>query len=544
MSRRLVSGTICAMALLLATVAAQPAPAHSPVYRIAGTVVNAATGEPVRRATVALLSEENRNTVQSVVTDDEGNFAFDGLPAAKFPLTASKRGFLTAFFDEHDVGYNTAIVTGEGQHTEGLILRMTPGALLRGVVTGDGGDPVENAKVLLYHKPRSHNPGTRIAQVAETTTDDTGAYHFGDLAPGEYLLAVKAEPWYAMHRSAAGLPQRPESEPSSALDVAYPITYFDSTTDEPSATPIVLAGGSREEANINLRAVPALHLIVETPTKQGWIAGAELHQIIFGSLASIDTITPQSAMQAVTAEFTGVAPGHYKLLTQGDPPRIAELDATVSQQVDPNFGKPAMVISGTLRTSSGAALPDKVTLSLESLEGVHQQEQNQVSSSNGQFTFESIRQGNYEFTANTLEKQLPITSITIGNRTHPGNQITVNEKPLQVVVTVSLGETRIEGYARKGEKGAPGVMVVLVPNDPANHLDLFRRDQSDSDGSFALRDVAPGQYTVVAIEDGWELDWELPEVIGRYLSGGIAVTVTESSGKLVRLPEAVPVESR
>jgi hypothetical protein len=71
-----------------------------------------------------------------------------------------------------------------------------------------------------------------------------------------------------------------------------------------------------------------------------------------------------------------------------------------------------------------------------------------------------------------------------------------------------------------------------------------RRDQSDSDGSFALRDVAPGRYTVVAIEDGWDLDWARPEVIGRYLSGGIPVTVTESSGKLLRLSQAVPVQGR
>jgi protocatechuate 3,4-dioxygenase beta subunit len=532
------------MALLLATAAAQPAPAPSPVYRIAGTVVNAATGEPVRRASVAALSASDHNIIESAETDSDGRFALWGLAAAKYELTASKRGFLNAFYDEHNGGYNTAIVTGEDQHTEGLIMRMTPIASLHGVVTDDSGDPVENAKVLLYLKPRSHNPGARITQVAETTTDDTGAYHFGGLDPGEYLLAVKAEPWYAMHHSAAGSRQRPQDQTSIKLDVAYPITYFDSTTDEASATPIVITGGSREEANINLRAVPALHLIFETTAKQvDYPPRAELHQIIFGSLASIDTITSQSAMQSVKAEFTGVAPGHYEL-TQGDPPRIAELDATVSQQLDPNFGKPAMVISGTLRTSSGAALPDKLTLSLESIEGVHQQEQNQVSGSNGQFTFESVRQGNYEFTASTPDKQLPIISITINGRTHPGNQITVSDQPMKIGAMVSLSETRIEGFARKGEKGAPGVMVVLVPKEPEVFPALARRDQSDSDGSFALRDVAPGQYTLVAIEDGWELDWARPEVISRYLSGGIAVTVTESSGKLVRLPEAVPVESR
>jgi len=48
------------------------------------------------------------------------------------------------------------------------------------------------------------------------------------------------------------------------------------------------------------------------------------------------------------------------------------------------------------------------------------------------------------------------------------------------------------------------------PQDPSLNRGLFRRDQSDSDGSFSLRDAAPGKYTVVAIEDGWELEWAAP----------------------------------
>jgi hypothetical protein len=87
-------------------------------------------------------------------------------------------------------------------------------------------------------------------------------------------------------------------------------------------------------------------------------------------------------------------------------------------------------------------------------------------------------------------------------------------------------------------------MVVLAPKDLTTIQGLVRRDQSDSDGSFALRDVVPGQYTVVAIEDGWNLDWEQPGVIGRYLPRGIAVTVTDRSGKLVPLSEPVPVQTR
>lgn len=448
------------MALLLATAGAQPAPSPTPLYRITGTVVNAATGEPVRRATVSAISSSDQQAVASVETGSDGQFALDDLAAAKYDVVAFRRGFLLSLYDQHEL-FNTAIVTGEGQQTEGLILRMTPVASLHGVVTGDGGDPVENTKVLLFLKPRGHNPGAGITQKAETTTDDTGAYDFGDLAPGEYFLAVTAQPWYALHHSA--LLQRPVANPSADLDVAYPVTFFDSTTEEASATPILLAAGSREEANINLHEVPALRLTVESPIGQyGSEAGAELYQAVFGMVISEDHWRTLSGSQTGKVEFTGVAPGHYEL-TQGYPPRIADLDATASQQVDPNLGKPAANVSGTLRSSSGAALPDKVSLSLESLDTAHGQVPHSVFSINGEFTFESIRQGNYELTASTRDKQLPITSITIGNRTRSSNQITVSDKPLQVVVTVSLSETRIEGFARKAEKGLPASWSCWFP---------------------------------------------------------------------------------
>ena len=122
--------------------------------------------------------------------------------------------------------------------------------------------------------------------------------------------------------------------------------------------------------------------------------------------------------------------------------------------------------------------------------------------------------------------------------------MTVQDRPLSVVVTISRAETRVEGFARMDGRGIAGVMVVLVPKNKSAIRSLVRRDQSDSDGSFVLRDVAPGSYTVVAIQDGWNLDWAQPEVIDRYLPLGIAVTITETSGKLLRLSEPVPVQTR
>jgi hypothetical protein len=50
-------------------------------------------------------------------------------------------------------------------------------------------------------------------------------------------------------------------------------------------------------------------------------------------------------------------------------------------------------------------------------------------------------------------------------------------------------------------------MILLVPEEAETNLPKFRRDQSDSDGTFTLLDVLPGQYRMLAIEDGWDLEW-------------------------------------
>jgi hypothetical protein len=503
--------------------------------------VNAVTGEPVRRATVAVLAVEDSHPVASVESGSDGSFALEGLPAAKYQLTASRRGFRTAFYDEHDE-FSTAIVTGAGQQTSGLVFHLVPNAILHGVVTADGGDPVADADVMLFLKPRGHNPGERIVEVASALTDDTGAYEFGNLAAGEYLLAVKAEPWYALHRSSINSRPRPPGDPSAALDLAYPITYFDSTTDESSASPIVLAGGSREEADIVLHAVPALHLTLNAPRAELGEVMPVLRQTLFGAKVFTESLTSPPRPGQETVEFIGIAPGRYEV--EQAEPKIVELDATASQQVDTAHGTPIVEVSGTLQTSSGSSLKDETTVTLEPLDPARRQAPIQSVCLQGAFSFPKVPPGNWQLWAESAGRQLPISSIAIDNWAHAGNRMTVQDRPLSVVVTISRAETRVEGFARMDGRGIAGVMVVLVPKNKSAIRSLVRRDQSDSDGSFVLRDVAPGSYTVVAIQDGWNLDWAQPEVIDRYLPLGIAVTITETSGKLLRLSEPVPVQTR
>jgi hypothetical protein len=135
-------------------------------------------------------------------------------------------------------------------------------------------------------------------------------------------------------------------------------------------------------------------------------------------------------------------------------------------------------------------------------------------------------------------------SVASGARTVAGNQISVLDQPLNLSITVSREQNRVQGFARMNGRPASGVMVFLVPRQPAAYQALVRRDQSDSDGSFALRDVPPGEYTVIAVEEGWKLDWRYREAIARYLHGGVAVTVNDPSQAVVRLGQPVTAVPR
>jgi hypothetical protein len=514
-------------------------PAAAKQYRIAGTVVNSVSGEPVPRATVAILSVENHRTIASLASDTGGRFSLEGIPAGKYSLTVSKRGYITAFYDEHEV-FSSAIVTGEGQDTEDIVFRLDPAASIEIEVTDDGGDPVEGADVLVFQRMHNFGVGERILETRQTKTDDTGKAENYNLHPCELLVAVSAKPWFAMHAAAkSGKAVNP------ALDVAYPITFYDGVTDEAAASPIVLAAGSHEKITISLHAVPALHLFVPVPqsAEDDERLSPTLHQSVFGArISTVDSNTPES-VEGGTAEFVGVAPGHYELL-EGDPPRITEVNATGSQQLSPAAGAPAANIQVKLRTPMGAEPPGRLRLVLTWADRAHPRAPIEASADGDGREFEAVPAGVWELWVSGDDRLLPVSSITVGGQKHAGNRVTVTDHSLKLAVTVVPAESRVEGFARKNDKGLAGVMVVLVPRDPEANGDQFRRDQSDSDGSFSLRDLAPGEYTVVAIEDGWKLDWARPEVIAPYLPKGVSVKVTESSGKLMHLSEAVPVQSR
>ena len=111
------------------------------------------------------------------------------------------------------------------------------------------------------------------------------------------------------------------------------------------------------------------------------------------------------------------------------------------------------------------------------------------------------------------------------------------------MVTLAVGQASVEGVVKLAGKPVSAAMVVLVPQNPEQHRDLFRRDQSDLDGTFKMLRVVPGDYTLLAIENGWEMDWSRPDVIAPYLKRGRQVRVVAQPNSSLKVSEPIEAQS-
>lgn len=500
--------------------------AQSALYRIAGTVVDSISGNPLERASVSLLETENDHILATTRSDNNGHFAFAPMPQGRFQLSVSRRGYLPSLYMQHGA-YNSAIVTGAEQQTESLVFLLPPAASLSISIADESGDPVEDATLHIFRRVHDQKSDFEELPPRALSMDEEEQVEIGNLEPGEYDLAVSARPWFALR----GNPED-TSRYNPALDLAYPLTFFDGATSEANASPIQLASGQHESVQIHLQTVPALRLTL--PAGENKKEQDNLTLSAFGF--SLQPPEAEWKNSTVDTSISGLAPGHYSLQLS-HPARLLNFDATSSQQIA--SGAPASAIRVKL---VGSSLPSAIP---RLTPADHSHPPLTVSQDGQEFLFPAVPPGIWELTVSSDGLYpLPVLSVENESGIHAGNLVKITEKSHTLRVNLNHAESRIQGFAQADGKGRAGVLILLIPTKPAIHSDLFRRDQSDSDGSFNLLQVAPGDYSIVAIEDGWELEWQRPEVLARFLSHAVAVHLPVGRNQPLVLPLPVPIQSK
>src|SRR4051794_509638 len=123
--------------LLPVLLAAQPPPPPDGLCSLSGTVVNAITAEPVRRALLTLRRIDsspgvtNISVTDTVATDSAGHFSISAIQPGTYRLSADRNGFLSAQLGARGPNRpGTPLVLTRGQDSSGLLISLYPHGII------------------------------------------------------------------------------------------------------------------------------------------------------------------------------------------------------------------------------------------------------------------------------------------------------------------------------------------------------------------------------------------------------------------------------
>ena len=522
-------------------------------YRVAGIVVSDGDGAALGRTRVSLADVRDRRKAESVITGADGRFEFRNVPAGKFSLEGARRNFMITAYQWHE-GYSTAIVTGAGVDTENLVLRLIPLGEISGKVIDESGEPVRGANVKLsMHRDRLGED--RVFPRGFAMTDDEGKYEFRDLMPAEYFVSVAAKPWYATRpvwENLNGVRTRTDTV-APELNVAYARTYYNGATEQEGATPLAVMKGEHLTADLHLNPTPALTVIMKAqvdPGSNGWSPP------ILRKLDSDrpDEVVADMSPNGVQGEMviSGLAPGRYAISSPPLEPGMLRSTGQVEitedgQTIEPKPPESTSTVKVRVKTLHGEELRSDVSLSLRDEHG-RTVAYGEMTPKN-EVAFQGVPAGRYAIMAH-FNQPPPYTigKMVIGGVEVEGHDITIGENAtVEIDATLMAGVVSVEGVVkRKDGKPVGGAMVALVPRgmEARTHFERIRWDQSDLDGTFTVRQILPGKYTLIAVEDAWGTAWLKPAVLDKYLAHGQELTIGELMTQPVALPEALEAQKK
>jgi hypothetical protein len=478
---------------------------------VEGTVVNALTGEPLRRVSLQLLTVAR--PAEPLMTDALGRFRFAELPVGRHRIRASRPGFFTANNADVDVEIKP------GDEPAKVQIKLYPGGSISGTVTDEAGDPVVGGQMTLLR--RAYVGGRKqLVFVASGLTDDRGQYRLHSLAPDSYLIRAAAQ-------RVAGDPQ------------LYPPAFFPAATEPGKATPIPLAAGQEQRGiNISLRPSPGYRLsgrlmngLTNSP-----LTNTSLTLNPRGIGSTIFENGPQVQVRDPGGRFTisGLVPGQYEVTgsynNNGQPLQTRTL-VEITRDTDDVVVTmlPGVTVRGRVRVEGQGAV-DLTTLGIavESAEDMVGGGGSSRTGTDGAFSIGPLPPGRYSPNIYRLPPGAYLKAILVGEREGTLDLVGAAGQTVETVWVVSLQGGKVEG------RTTAGAVVALVPDaDAPNRRSRYRAVEADSDGRFSLPGVAPGSYSLYAFTTVEAGAWMDDEYLGSLPARGVGVKVDERETKQV-----------
>ncbi len=264
-----------------------------------GQVVAAETGKPQPEAIVTLAGAE-LNAPPDAITDEQGRFQFEQLPAGRFLLNVRPSPHRSGFLPTQRVlgaPRSRVIDILQGQTLEDVRVTLDSAGVISGQVFDDTGEPLSNVQVSLHRRGAGGAVLPRMFGMG--VTDDRGHFRIADLEPADYFVRAQGV--------GGVLAAKREGE-------GYLPTYFPSTPNPAEASEVTVGVG-QERIGIDIRLsrgrVFRLNGIVLTSNGSA-AAGARL---LVAQLANGRMVwsSPRVARPDGTFELRNLAPADYVL---------------------------------------------------------------------------------------------------------------------------------------------------------------------------------------------------------------------------------------
>ena len=317
-----------------------------------GTVVDSVSGQPIHRALVRLTAP---NTT-AVLTDSEGKFQFEGLPAGLVSLEAQKPGFLPrdifgsvySLRDIFNSTFSLAVSLRLAPDSPPAILKLAPESVIFGQVTDERGEPLEGFTInAMVREPGN---GQLIQYMpGRVLTDDEGKFRIAGLRPGSYYLVVRQPQGSA-----------PGSRNNSPVPSGFPPVFYPGVNDVSSATPLKLTPGKSVQANLSLKREPFVQI---SGTVSGYNPRDQVNVMLQDSSSTAEN--SEIVFDPATGSFRSkwVPPGSYTIVAQA---------TAVASPDNPNSpAQPLLGFAIRLRESSAHSYAHQQINAVSSVSGLH-----------------------------------------------------------------------------------------------------------------------------------------------------------------------------
>ena len=542
--------------------------------RVEGRVVTP-TGAPVPKATVRLVAPASVPGQQSAsyveITSSDGRFVAEGVAPGRYNVNAQRTGYAPMRTSTGGVTPVT-VELAAGATKSGVEVRLTPLAIISGMVTDADGDPVPGAQVRLMKY--SFSSRLTLTNSSAGNSDDRGMFRLSGVQPGRYYLSALPPGTPANQNEIRG---------RSAQELNLP-TFYPNAADVRGA--VALSVDSAEISNLNIRMLRGgLYSI-----KGNFVGpnGASISSQI-SVFSKGGEQPPGMNMQTRDPgmfQLSNMPPGEYTLVARSTPARVVQNPAPAatvraadpplvqfSGRVDVTLGS-SNLENVTIRLTEGAEITGRITieggLDLEKfmasgpggqvVQGQPQRRMpsvmvNAIEGPNAQIMATANADGTFRLAnvpplkralqINPLPPNAYIKAVRFGGQDvtrAPLDLSSGSGGALEILIGTKGGEVTATPRDEKGETPQGGAPVTIWPRTPnlgSPSGDVRVLPAAGGVANAKAQGLAPGEYYVAAWETTTTDYLRVPEFLARFVSLATRVSIAEGESISVE-PKIIP----